>query len=59
MPGTRIDYTHVLPMTVQNIMLEHMQRCGLSMPKSNEALIGIAREMNKWDYEARTTKEQK
>lgn len=47
---SRLDYCDVLPMTVQNIMLEHMQEQGLSHKGANDALIGIAQEMNRWDY---------
>ena len=53
---TRIDYTDIVPMTVQNIMLEHMEECGLSKTMANKAVIGIAREMSKWGY-CTTTKE--
>jgi hypothetical protein len=47
---TRIDYTDVIPMTVQNIMLEHMEACRLSRDARNAALIGIAREMEQYGY---------
>ena len=55
--STRMDYTKTLPITVQNIMLEHMQRVGLSLEKANDALVGIASEMRQWDFHATDTTE--
>ena len=54
---TRMELTHVVPMTVQNIMLEHMEASGLSRKAATSALIGIALEMQKWDFVA-TDKQQ-
>ena len=50
---TRLDYTGVIPMTVQNIMLEHMQEQGMSRKGANDALIGIASEMRSWGFEVK------
>lgn len=47
--------THILPMTVQNIMLEHMERHGMAPQTARKALIGIAVEMSAWDYTAQQT----
>ena len=52
MPETRMDYTGIIPMTVQNIMLEHMEVHGMPKAKAIKALIGIAQEMRQWDYYA-------
>ena len=54
---TRLDYTNILPMTVQNIMLEHMEKHGMAPQVARKTLIGIAVEMNAWDYCA-TNKDQ-
>lgn len=43
---TRIDFLHVLPMTVQNIMLEHMEKNGMAPQAARRALIGMAVEMS-------------
>lgn len=50
---TRLDYTGVIPMTVQNIMLEHMQEQGMSRNGAKDALIGIAAEMQSWGFEVK------
>ena len=52
MKETRMDYTWTIPMTVQNIMLEHMQEQGMSRKGANDALMGIARQMQSWGFYA-------
>lgn len=35
---TRLDHCDTIPMTVQNIMLEHMREQGMSQKGANDAL---------------------
>ncbi len=49
---SRLDYTHILPMTVQNIMLEHMEKNGMAPQVARQTLIGIAGEMSTWAFYA-------
>lgn len=55
---TRLDYTSVIPMTVQNIMLEHMQEQGMSRKGASDALIGMASEMRSWGFEVKDREQE-
>lgn len=48
---TRLDFCDVIPMTVQNIILEHLEAARVPRRRRDETLIGIASEMKAFGFE--------